>query len=444
MPWAAAIAAVGTVAGASISASGAKSAAKTQANSATEATAAQRAMFDKQIELQAPFREAGLTAQDRLMYLMGLPPVGGRAPGGTSASSGQLVQQSDGSYAPAAPFAAASPALSAPAAIDRNAIRAELLPQFTKQATGQAAPVGGSGWSSGSGMGGENNADSYFAAPAQSSAIDEAGLNTAIEQRAQAMQQQQAQQAQQAQQSAQQQQEAISAQINSQGAPAAAGTPASTANLTTPGSLSTPFGATQFQGDAAPKIADFSLTDFNADPGYAFRQSEQEKALQRAASAGGLLGSGSYLKDAMSQSGGLASQEFGNAFGRFQTNRLNKLSDYKDAFNRFQISRSNVLNPLQSLMGAGQTATGQQAQAAQNFGTQAGSNIMGAGNAIAAGQVGSANAINSGISQGVGMYQQQNMLNRLFPQGGGGSSSYGSFGSSPMSSLLYSNGSLGD
>lgn len=137
-------------------------------------------------------------------------------------------------------------------------------------------------------------------------------------------------------------------------------------------------------------MKDFSMADYEADPGYAFRKSEQEKALQRAASPAGLLGSGKYLKDAMSYSGGLASQEFGNAF------------------NRFQVNRSNKLNPLQSLSGVGQTAAGTIA----DYTTQG-------GNAQAAGQIGRANALTGAIGQGLSMYannQQMNQNNALMQQ----------------------------
>lgn len=121
---------------------------------------------------------------------------------------------------------------------------------------------------------------------------------------------------------------------------------------------------------------DFGAADFQADPGYAFRQQEQERALQRAASAAGGLGSGKFLKDAMSYSGGLASQEYGNAFNRFQT------------------ARTNRLNPLQSLAGQGQST----AQTIGDLSTQA-------GNAAAAGKVGRANALTNAIGQGWSMYQ---------------------------------------
>jgi hypothetical protein len=83
----------------------------------------------------------------------------------------------------------------------------------------------------------------------------------------------------------------------------------------------------------------FSSEDFlaNQDPGYGFRMSEGMKALDRsAASRGGLL-SGATLKGAQQYGQGLASQEYQNAFNRYQTNRANQL------------------NPLQSLAGQGQT-----------------------------------------------------------------------------------------
>jgi len=50
----------------------AKSAANTQAASADRATELQREMYEKNIELNAPFREAGLSAQNRLLDYLGL------------------------------------------------------------------------------------------------------------------------------------------------------------------------------------------------------------------------------------------------------------------------------------------------------------------------------------------------------------------------------------
>lgn len=128
---------------------------------------------------------------------------------------------------------------------------------------------------------------------------------------------------------------------------------------------------------------DFGMADFNADPGYAFRQQQGEQGLQRAASASGGLGSGKFLKDAMGFNQGLASQEFNNSFNRFQTTRTNRL------------------NPLQSLAGLGQTA----ASTISDLSTQG-------GNAIAAGKIGQTNALTNAIGQGFSMYQNQNQMDQ--------------------------------
>jgi hypothetical protein len=119
----------------------------------------------------------------------------------------------------------------------------------------------------------------------------------------------------------------------------------------------------------------FGQQDFEADPGYAFRQAEGMKALERSAAARGNLLSGNTMKGIQRFGQDLASQEYGNAF------------------NRFQVERAARLNPLQSLMGSGQSAanvmTGATGQAAQNIGQMQ----LAAGQARASGYVGQANAL---------------------------------------------------
>jgi hypothetical protein len=125
---------------------------------------------------------------------------------------------------------------------------------------------------------------------------------------------------------------------------------------------------------------DFSMNDFEADPGYAFRLAEGNKALERSAASRGMVLSGSMFKGLQRYGQDMASQEYTNAFNRYQTNR------------------SNQLNPLQSLMGAGQTATNTLSNAAGQLGGQLGENAIGAGNARASGYVGSANAYANAIN----------------------------------------------
>lgn len=154
----------------------------------------------------------------------------------------------------------------------------------------------------------------------------------------------------------------------------------------------------------------FGNDQFQQDPGYAFRQSEGMKALERSAAARGGLMSGSALKGIQRFGQDLASQE------------------YQNAFNRYQIERSARLNPLQSMMGSGQSATnvmtgniGQSSQNEQN-------NAMNVGAARASGYVGSANAL-SGALGGIGNiavnYPMNNAMMNYYnrtpaPSSGGG------------------------
>ena len=157
---------------------------------------------------------------------------------------------------------------------------------------------------------------------------------------------------------------------------------------------------------------DFSMQDFQQDPGYAFRVSEGMKALDRtAASRGGLL-SGAALRGATRYGQDMASQEYTNAFNRYQTNRANQL------------------NPLQSLMGAGQTAANQIGAAGQNYATQAGNAYMNAGNARASGYVGSANAWSNALGGATNYLTQNQMMNQMFPQGGN-AAAVGGVGATP-------------
>ena len=166
---------------------------------------------------------------------------------------------------------------------------------------------------------------------------------------------------------------------------------------------------------------DFSMADFQQDPGYAFRLSEGMKGLNATAAARGGLISGNALRAATQYGQEMGSQEYQNAYNRYQTNR------------------SNQLNPLQSLMGASQTATNQMGQAGQNYANQAGEAYMGAGNARASGYVGSANAWNSALGNAANTLTQNSLMDRMFPQGGNTSSgaNYTALPASPSFDTYY-------
>lgn len=152
----------------------------------------------------------------------------------------------------------------------------------------------------------------------------------------------------------------------------------------------------------------FGMDQFQQDPGYAFRLSEGQKALDRSAAARGGLISGSALKAATRYGQDMGSQE------------------YQNAFNRYQTERSAALNPLQSLAGVGQTT-------ATNLGTAGAANAANVGNLItggaaanAAGQVGMANALTGGLGTYLNYSQGNALLNALrTPQTVGVNPGYG-------------------
>ena len=140
---------------------------------------------------------------------------------------------------------------------------------------------------------------------------------------------------------------------------------------------------------------DFGMSDFTADPGYAFRLAEGQKTLERNAAARGGLISGGALKAATRYGQDMGSQE------------------YQSAFNRYQTNRANQLQPLGSLLTSGQAAASNQSAAAGNYGTQAGGNITGAGAATAAGQVGSVNALTNALSSYLNYSSSQNLADAI-------------------------------
>ena len=141
----------------------------------------------------------------------------------------------------------------------------------------------------------------------------------------------------------------------------------------------------------------FGMNQFQADPGYAFRLSEGMKALERSAAArGGLMSGGT----------GKALQRYGQELGS---------QEYMNAFNRYQAERNAQLNPLQSLAGIGQTATNALGNAGQTMASNVGNAMMGGAAARASGYVGGANALAGGLGTYLNYTQGQSLLNALRP-----------------------------
>jgi hypothetical protein len=139
-----------------------------------------------------------------------------------------------------------------------------------------------------------------------------------------------------------------------------------------------------------PGAFKFGMTDFTADPGYGFRFSEGQKALDRQAAARGGLISGGALKAATRFGQEMGSQEFGNAFNRALT-----------SYNTGVASENQLYNRQAALSGIGQTATNLVGQAGQNYGTSVGNALINQGANVGNARMVGANAYSSALS-GIG------------------------------------------
>lgn len=174
---------------------------------------------------------------------------------------------------------------------------------------------------------------------------------------------------------------------------------------------------------------EFDPADIVNDPSYQFRKSEGLDALDRYRRASGLSLSGGAVREAEEFGSGLASQEYGAAYGRKFSDFLRRQGLGQDVYNSRVQDRASRQNALFNIAGLGQTGTGQQIGAASNFANSAGSSILAGGsraadyitqggNAQAAGYAGAANAVTGGYNN----YLLFNLLNK--GGGGGGAGAY--------------------
>lgn len=156
----------------------------------------------------------------------------------------------------------------------------------------------------------------------------------------------------------------------------------------------------------------FTAQTMMQDPGYQFRVQEGQRALERSQSArGGLLG-GRAMREATRYGQEMASNEYANAFNRYQ-------ADLSNRFNR--LAYPTGLGQTSAMQMAG-TATGTGAQVAnlaQNYGTNAanlalaggatrGSAYEQAGNVRAAQLANLGSSINTGIGGAISAYNAYN------------------------------------
>lgn len=145
---------------------------------------------------------------------------------------------------------------------------------------------------------------------------------------------------------------------------------------------------------AAPTFTTPTLADAQQTPGYAFTQQQGELGIERGAAAAGGAFTGGTLKSLASFDTGLADSTYNDVFSR-------ALQGYGASMGTYQANlaaQAQGFNQLSSIAGLGENAAanaGNNGAAASNT---IGNTLTNLGSAQAAGTIGSASALTSGIS----------------------------------------------
>lgn len=411
------VAAVGVVAAGASLASGAMAAdaagdaAAGQERATQQSNALQRYMYDNNVALNQPVVNTGNAARDRLSYLLGLSPTGFSGGAGGSRqplTRDSLRQQLQSQYTRTGP---------APGSAVFNADNLDPMTRMMYEARyrdGDPAERAAFEQShlgiptsvrdySGANTGIHGDTLQYGQQQNQST-LDEAGLNAEIERRL-------------AEQDAQMRAAEEAAK-----------------NDPNYGRLSQGFQFDKYTPEKYQQAEKFSYTgeDLYKDPSYLFRLQQGQKALDRQGAAAGRFLSGRQLQASSDYNQGAASQEFQNAYSRalgtfgtneanrynaFSTNESNRFNAFQsnegNRFNAHQANFSNTVNPLLSLSGAGQVSAQFLGNSGQQTAQLMGNNLTNNANAQGAAGIAGANAIGNGLSNAVGGYQQNQLMNQL-------------------------------
>lgn len=143
----------------------------------------------------------------------------------------------------------------------------------------------------------------------------------------------------------------------------------------------------QLMGGMGPNgqfMQEYSGQDIYDDPSYQFRLQQGQDSIQSGAAAQGGLLSGATQKALLNYGQDAASQEYGNAY------------------NRFNADQTNQYNRLSNLVGLGQNAAAQQGNAGMQTAQAVASNTMAGANAQAAGTIAAGNRTANNFSSLLG------------------------------------------
>ena len=150
----------------------------------------------------------------------------------------------------------------------------------------------------------------------------------------------------------------------------------------------------------------FNPTNLQNTPGYQWQFGQGEQALLNAKTATGGVGGGNTLQALVGYGQGMASTE------------------YQQALQNYMAQQQQSFGQLQTLAGSGQNAAAQLGSLGNQSAATIGNDLTSGAAATAAGQVGSANAINNGISGVSSNFLLASLLN--------GSGGFGGAASQPI------------
>jgi hypothetical protein len=157
-------------------------------------------------------------------------------------------------------------------------------------------------------------------------------------------------------------------------------------------------------------------------PGYQFTRDQGIRAVTNSNSASGLTGSGAQARAIAEYVTGLAqstyNQQVQNRLAEYMTGLQGHIADYQTGLNTYESELTNLYNRLMGLAQIGQNSAAQQAATGTQVAGLIGNNIIGMGNALASGQIGSANAIASGLNTALTGASNAYLINQLLSRYG--------------------------
>jgi hypothetical protein len=169
--------------------------------------------------------------------------------------------------------------------------------------------------------------------------------------------------------------------------------------LTNPMSILQPINATNWQQYMSPA--------------YNFQLQQGTQALQNSQAAGDGVLSGSALKGLINYNQNFAQTGFNNAANLY-------MGQQNQQFNQYQTQQGNIYNRLSGLVQLGQNAASNTGMVGAGMAGGIANTITGAGNAAAAGTVGTANAVSGGLNNGMGYLMLNGLTNGNLFAGAGG------------------------